>query len=308
MAHDSEDFKQVTNRICLRRLSDSVQFSTDESVLESFLGKIGNDDLVDYFRYEMGEDITQEQIEDGIFSEFSSQKRAGAKGYVNKRKTVYDKYAPIYFLRKMRERSGKGNRKTGWYAGAKTVRKVAQGNPRMFIHLMNELFEKAKKTRLTPKAQHEVIYNYCRSICDATKAIEDKGPIISNGLNSVAEKLRTKTHGKFLVASSSSFLLKYTNDEEFAKNADWIKLAIAHSRLFVDEGVKKGALTQETKYSLANAFAVVYWLPMRKDSPTTIVCSELLGDNKYIVSTAKKKKRMVRDQNQLTLFGEDEND
>ena len=42
--------------------------------------------------------------------------------------------------------SNTGNHKPGWYAGAKNVRKLAQGNPRIYIQIMSDLFEKAKQS------------------------------------------------------------------------------------------------------------------------------------------------------------------
>lgn len=307
MDYESDDFKQVTNRICFKRLSQSITLSYSDTILESFLGRIGNDDLVDYYRNEINNKATTEQIEANIIESFPPKRKKAAVCYENKRKTVYDKYAPIFFLREMYARSQKGNSKPGWYAGAKTVRRVAQGNPRLFIHLMNDLFTKAQKTSLTPKAQHEVIYNFSSSFCKSTKAIESKGPEIYNNLDRIAIKLQERTHQQYLVSASSSFILKYNSLDDFKNNEEWIKLAIAHSRLFVDDDVKKGDLTAETKMSLANTFSVAYWIPMRKNSPISIDCNEYLVDNKYIVtvpktgSTSKKKKNMVNSA-QISLF------
>lgn len=306
MDYEGDDFKQVTNRICFQRLSQSMELPYSDTILESFLGKVGNDDLVDYYRNEIKNKLTAEQIEEKIIASFSPPKRTSAVGYTNKRKTIYDKYAPILFLREMYDRSQKGNSKPGWYAGAKTVRRVAQGNPRIFIHLMNDLFSKAQKTSLTPKAQHEVIYNYSSGFCKSTKAIESKGPEIYKNLDRVANFLQEKTHQRYLVTASSSFFFKYKTLEDFQKNEEWIKLAIAHSRLFVDDDIKKGHLTQATKLSLANTFSVAYWIPMRRNSPTTIECDDLV-DNKYIVTVpktglaSKKNKNMVNSE-QLSFF------
>lgn len=307
MQYDSDDFKQVTNRICLKRLSKSLELSYSETILEDFLGKIGNDDLVDYFRNEVGKKLTNEEIEENIIADFSPQKRKSSLNYTNKRKTIYDKYAPIYFLRTMFVRSQKGNSKPGWYAGARTVRRVAQGNPRMFIHLMNDMFAKAQKSSLTPKAQHDVVYKFASNFCKSTKAIESKGPEIYQELDRIAKKLHQKTHDKYLVTSSSSFVIKYNSQDDFLKNEEWIKLAIAHSRLFVDDDVKKGILTDSTKFCLANAFSVAYWLPMRKDSPTTVSSVAEQTDNKYVVNTKRKRYTMYNSA-QLSFFEDDNND
>ena len=206
----------------------------------------------------------------------------------------------------MYKRSQKGNSKPGWYAGSKNILRVTQGNPRMFIHLMNDMFEKAKKSTLTPKAQHEVVYKFASDVCKATKAIEAKGPKIYNEIIRIAEKLHEKTHSEYLVTSSSSFLLKYNSSDDFLANEDWLKRAITHSRLSVNDDVKKGNLTADTKFCLANVFSVVYWLPMRKDSPTYITAVDGQTDNTYVVNT-KKRHNIKPNLAQLTLF-EDDND
>lgn len=306
MEYDSEDFKQVTNRICYKRLSQSVDIAYSETVLEDFLGKVGKDDYVDYFRKEVNEKLTNDQIENHIISSFSPEKQISSLSYSNKRKTIYDKYAPIYFLREMYKRSQKGNSKPGWYAGSKNILRVTQGNPRMFIHLMNDMFEKAKKNSLTPKAQHEVVYKFASDVCKSTKAIEAKGPKIYNEIIKIAEKLHEKTHGEYLVTSSSSFLLKYNSLDDFLANEDWLKRAITHSRLSVNDDVKKGNLTTDTKFCLANVFSVVYWLPMRKDSPICITAVDEQTNNTYVVNT-KKRHDIKQNLAQLTLF-EDDND
>lgn len=300
MKYNSEDFKQVTNRICYKRLSQSIEIDYSETILEDFLGKIGNDDLVDYFREEVDKKLTNNQIENSIISSFPPKKQKTSLGYNNRRKTIYDKYAPIYFLREMYKRSQQGNRKPGWYAGAKMMLRITQGNPRMFINLMNDMFERAKKSTLTPKAQHEVVYKFALGVCKSTKAIEAKGPQIYSKIDRIARKLQEKTHGGYLVTSSSSFIIKYDSIDDFYKNEDWLKLAIAHSRLFVDDDEKKDGLSTETKFRLANVFSVVYWLPMRKDSPTTISAIDEPINNAYIVNTKK-----IETAKQLSLIEDD---
>ena len=109
-----------------------------------------------------------------------------------------------------------------------------------------------------------------------------------------------------MVTASSSFVIKYNSQDNFLKNEEWIKLAIAHSRLFVDDDVKKGILLDSTKFCLANAFSVVYWLPMRKDSPTIISSVAEQTDNNYIVNTKRSRNTMCH-STQLSFF-EDDND
>ncbi|MBQ1736370.1 MAG: hypothetical protein II038_16195, partial [Lachnospiraceae bacterium] len=107
IAYDSEDYTQLTNKLCEYRIASRtpdimVQFST----LEDFLGCVGKDALIDYYRAEFGKEIaTRETIEAGIINSFSESRRQGANEYPQRRKTIYDKFAPIYFVRQMYLRS-----------------------------------------------------------------------------------------------------------------------------------------------------------------------------------------------------------
>lgn len=298
------DFINLTNQICYQRLHPLISELPCENSLESFLGTVGNGDLIDYYRNEVGEqDATQEIIEQRIIELFSDKKANWSQSYGNRRKAIYDKYAPIFFLREMYKQSQKGNSKPGWFAGARTVRKVTQGNPRLFIHLMNNLFEKAKKSKLTPKAQHEVVTIFSNDICNSTLALESLGPVINDSLNCVGVILQRKIHDGELIAASSSFTLSFKNDEQFKKNRRWIELAIAHSRLVVDDSVKKNGYYPGTKLTLAGVYSVKYWLPMRRDTPTQIEADKLNSLNTYVVRTkGKRKKQGQADEMQETFF------
>lgn len=304
MDYNSDDFEKVTDRICYNRLHSKIVEMPLEGALQSFLGKIGEDDYIDYYRLQKGKaESSYEYIESKIVSNFSERKKKGSQNYPNKRKTIYDKYAPIFFVREMYKIAQNGNSIPAWFCGVKTVRKVSQGNPRLFVHLMNDLFEKAKKATLSPKAQHKVICDFSKSICNATMALESQGPIIYNALCSIAETLHNKTHNGPLVTVSSAFVLNYSEEDNFEKNKKWIELAIAHSRIIVDENVKKGNLYPETKLCLAQVFSVKYWLPFRQDTPTSINISNVRKTNTYLDDTkAKNKLSTLSDDGQLKFF------
>ena len=144
---DSEDFIGLTNKLCCHRMRQRFDVEIECPTLESFLGRVGNDDQIDYYRLEVGEnEARKEIIFNKIIDNFAEKRKKSAGDYTLKRKTIYDKYAPILFIREMYKISRKGNRKPGWYAGAQNVRKLSQGNPRIYIQIMNDLFEKARKT------------------------------------------------------------------------------------------------------------------------------------------------------------------
>ena len=80
----------------------------------------------------------------------------------------------------------------------------------------------------------------------------------------------------------------------------WIQLAIAYSRILVDDEVKKNGLTMDTKYSLSNAYAVTYWIPMRTDSPINIVLNK--NSNSYKINEGENKQAF----RQLSFFDEED--
>lgn len=297
MKVDSADFTRLTDTLCAHRLK--TRLAGKEVIVESledFLGKLGNDDLIDYYREEVGtENATREIIEEKIVRDFSPERQEGTANYKDTRKPVYDRFASAFFVREMLKIANTGNSKPGWYAGAVTVRKVAQGNPRMYIQIMSSLFEKAKKTKLTPKAQHEVILKYANDFCEATQALEMYGPVAYKELDKIGNTLKTKAHKTPMVPAGRVFKLKFKNDAEFNNNLGWIQKAIAYSRLTVAEDALVNGLKRDTKYLLGNTYAASYWIPMRGDAVTTI---STIGkySNTYTVSM---------NNNQMSLFEED---
>lgn len=282
---DSEDFKKLTDQLCAHRLKTRLtSMQVNVETLEDFLGRVGNDDLIDYYRTEVGaENASREIIEQKMIENFSIDRREGSKAYSNTRKTIYDKFSTVFFVREMYILSGKGNSKPGWYAGATTVRKVSQGNPRMFIQIMNSLFEKARKTQLTPKAQHEVILKFSADFCKATQGVNYQA---HNRLDAISSYIKEKVHRKDkMVTIGCAFWLSYVNQLDFEYNLDWLRESIAYSRLVVPDDALINGLEQNTKYMLANAYAAYYWIPMRSDSASKISI-KALSENRYFDNKA----------------------
>ena len=301
LKYDSEDFIALTNKLCSHRLTQRFCEDLECPDLESFLGKVGNDDQIDYFRHEMGDEASKrENIEQRIISNFAPKRKENSINYENKRKTIYDKYAPILFVREMYDLTRKGHFKPGWYAGAQNVRKLAQGNPRIYIQIMNDLFEKAKKTSLSAKAQHEVVINFAKKFCEETQALEGRGPVIYKELNKISNYLHEKVHNGYLRTTGVAFSLEYQAINNYNECKEWLELAIAYSRIVVENEVKICGIKENTKFSLSNIYAMAYWLPMRSDSPEKILISQN-EDNVYIV---KNKKKAEQKWEQLSLFDE----
>lgn len=226
--------------------------------------------------------------------------KENAINYKNTRKSIYDKYAPILFVREMYNLTRKGHYKPGWYAGAQNIRKLSQGNPRIYIQIMNDLFEKARRTTLSAKAQHEVVMNFAKKFCEETQALEGRGPVIYKELDKISNYLHEKVHSEYLRTTGSTFILEYQTSNNYEECKEWLELAIAYSRIIVDDEVKICGIKENTKFNLSNIYAMAYWLPMRGDSPEKI----LISQNETNLYTVKRKKTVEQEWKQLSLFGE----
>ncbi len=278
---DGEDFKNLTNKLCSNRLKRvsicDKSFVVDS--LESFLGKIGKDNRIDYFKNEMG-GISDEDIQKGILNNLSEKRRYGSASKENSSQTIFKKFAPIYYVREVYKKK-KGRYIPEWFVGSEVVRKVSQGNPRMFINLMSQLFSCAISNKnFGLKEQHKVVSNYAHNVCESTKAIEKDGEQIYNRLTLIAKKLKKKTHENTLKEVGCSFV--FTKEVSLYDEVDWIKRAVSFSRLSVDESAIKNGVTCDTKYTLCNAFAVEYWLTMRSDFPIRMSLNNTDNDEKQI--------------------------
>lgn len=303
MDHESIDFINLTNALVSSRLKTRFDPNLDISRLEDFLGMIGGDDQLDYYREEVKEKAaTDDMIMQDIVSELSEERKRSAKNYSNPRKTIRDKFAPVFYVRRMYKLSRKGNTKPGWYAGSQMIRKISQGNPRVFIQIMNNLFEKARNSELTPKAQHGVVFDYVQGFCESTQALESNGPTMYRELNLIGEALHDHVHEGDIGSTGCNFILGFDSDTSFKYAKKWLQQAVAYSRIVVDEDTLINGITKETEFLLANTYAAKYWLPMRADVSIKRIN---IRNNQVATYTVKMPSKKTPPSDQLSFFGED---
>lgn len=307
MKYDSTDFINVTDCIVRTRFcSENISIET----LDGFVETLQGDSYLDYYTKEVGEEeATATNIQDQILCQISEKSKThnAGKSYDELRKPVFDKLAPIFYLREVYKKRG-GRYIPGWYAGATMVRRIAQGNPRIFIRIMNELYNTAvgKRLPLDLKHQHNTIENFARSFCKETETLEGVGPEAKAHLEYISDIIHLQTHGSILISSGLSFMIKENNNLE--NHLSWIKKSIAFSRLMVDADSLKTDITHESKFQLANLYAVQYWLPMRAKTPIKINLHEDVPlTYKITKQTIKKTKSSHQDviSGQLSLFSEE---
>ncbi|MCR5540685.1 MAG: hypothetical protein K6F71_07700 [Ruminococcus sp.] len=307
LKYNDQDFINLTNSLCVSRLKTRFDANLTISSLEEFVGMCGNDDQIDYYRNEVGEEeASYESIIEGIISELSDTRKKHSSRYKNQRKTIYDKFAPIFYVRRMYLLSKQGNRKPGWYAGSQMIRKISQGNPRAFIQIMNKLFEKARKSELTPKVQHSVILDYAKTFCFSTLALENTGPTIYKELEIISKTLNSNVHDSYLKSAGSNFILKFDSNESFDFAQKWIVQAIAYSRITVNSDTLIHGISKTSEYLLSNAYAAYYWIPMRADVSPKKISIENNQVTTYLISMDKEnEKNQIR---QLSFFEENDDD
>lgn len=268
MKHDSIDFINVTNHLCRKRLGDTSDRLADISSLDEFTRKLGGDDLIDYYKEEFN-DVTQRDIEEAIITEMSPDRKNSSIKKVQdhkSRKPVYDRFAPIFFCREMYKQSRKGNHIPAWFAGPKMIRKTCDGNPRLFIQLMNDMFEYGRKhADITFKLQHKVVCEFAKRICETTKGLPGYGPQLGDALDIIAETIKLRVHNGYLIDVGNDFTIS-ASDLANNETAEILKLGIQYSRLTVDDQSVLGELTDNTTFYLSVCYSVKYWIPVRKSS------------------------------------------
>lgn len=276
--YNDKNFISITNKLCSNRLKKILDLNSEVS-LEDFIGKVGNDNLIDYYKLEFKKEISElgsidlrKHIDTQIYKSLPPEKIDKLNSRFQElddilnaedlRKPIFDKLAPIYYLREMYKSKG-GNRQLGWYAGKDYIRKASQGNPRMFIFIMSALVEQARKTKLTPKKQHKIIFEYCKNLCISIEGFSEIGPTTKKNLDIIANQVNEKVHGEYIKEVGNTFTLRF-NDSDMKTNRPWIEQAVAHNRLEVDKTSKKYGLKSDSKYTLSNAYCIFNWIPLRR--------------------------------------------
>ena len=303
MKYDERDFVHGADSLVKTRLA-SVGIELDG--VKDFLETLETDNYIDYFSKEMKYDrYPRELLENQIMSQLSNNSRSHNDGKTQqeRKKPVIDKLAPIFYLREMYKLSKTGARIPGWYAGASMARRISQGNPRLFIRIMNRIFDEAKgkKIPLTVKMQHKSMMDFSISFCKETQTLEKIGPEAKKQLDYVSEELQKQTHKSELTQVGITF--RVSKNTDISKHKAWIEKAVAFSRLTIDENSLKTQIDTETVYHLSSTYATAFWLPLRTHSspPTISFLDEV--NSMYFVKNPKKKDQRSN-EGQLSLFSQ----
>jgi hypothetical protein len=307
MDWDSPDFTGLSNHICRVRLS-RCGIDDPELTLEKFLGVVGqDDDMVDYFRAELGDEATEDAILRGILESVSPRRRERLEAEPEKArgKAYLNKFAPVYFMRRMRHEDAKGARVPGWFAGAKMVRRIADGNPRRFIQMMNALVEQARAGELDPKDQHRVLTQFCKTIHGESEALQKYGLMLHGLINQIGRMLSDRVHGKEMVSGGCNFRL----DSSLIGNTliiSALKLAVDFLHMRIHPNSLLHGIDEHSDFRLCYVYGVEYWLPMRKGDTFALRSTTKQQDLSPTLGApvTRREAKAVLDRIQLRLLDE----
>ena len=254
----------------------------------------------------MGE-VSEETLLTEIISSLSPKRQANfsnVKDMPEKVKRPYlNRFSPVYFTRKMKSLNSQGARIAAWFAGAKTVRRIADGNPRRFFQLMNELVEKARQDSLTPRNQHRILTSFCKRYFEDLAGYPDYGPFLSILIEKLGGLLSERVHGKWMVDGGSAFSVdvKLVDDPLFLKA---LAFSIAYSLVITDQRTFCGKLTTSSDLRISYVLSVYFWLPLRRGEPITLQSQQPSLRSPMDVSErlSRSESRSLLNAIQLQLF------
>lgn len=214
------------------------------------------------------------------------------------------KYSPVLYVREMFKAQNIGNRTVGWFAGARIIRRVADGNTRRFLQIMHALTQAAFVSHLIPKSQHRVLVDFCRNAKKSIPGLPRYGLLTDEVIETVGGMLHRRTHDGPLLEAGCDFLI----DEnvlrgELFQNA--IRTGVAYSH-FVLPDPTVDRIVGETRLRLSFLHAVCFWLPMRKGDPPPRITGNLLaggvieGRGKAVEAVEDEEVKAIKEM-QLTL-------
>ena len=144
---------------------------------------------------------------------------------------------------------------------ARTVRQIADGNPRRYIQIMNYLFDSATRTVLDEKEQHRALRKFADNIFQTTQGLPGHGPLLASILELVGSMLAARIHGEVMTDGGSGF---HVSDELLTYDlvAKAMNLGIDYT-LIIPAEMGGGPLTVATDLRLSYVLSVHFWLPMR---------------------------------------------
>ncbi len=306
---DSPDFERLCDHVATTRLKKCMG-PPERITLEAFLGVEGSDDLNDYYRKELPDEADDEALWRNAMAALSSTRRAryGKNAqFIGTGHSDFKKFVPVYFCRRMKQEDGRGNRTVGWFAGARVVRKVADGNPRRLLEILDALVEGARNSELTPKNQHRIIVDYCEHVFSDCEGLPVYGALVKATVQRLGERMAERVHGNPMRNGGCTFRIaeQVLEDDQTRKV---LELATAYSIIVPDTAACRDTLSHGAEFRLSYAMAVRFWLPMRKGDDLVL---KRQGGTLPLESTIRARKISRKEANAIAAelqFTEEEDE
>jgi hypothetical protein len=276
---ESPAFKELTNQIIIRRLSRTFEPKMVPHLLEDVIETAGDGDLTSIYRQVIGKDaVTTQDLTDLTLSHLSEKRRRALsiRSDLGKDGSI-KRYRPIAILRELRRLESRGANVSCALSGAKTIRLLSDGNPRLFLQLMAALLEAGRDQILTLKVQHKTLTDFCRRRIEFIPAISTQGFVLDAILRKVASAISERVHGSYAVDYGRTFRLsEHLLEKRGVQTA--IVDGVASGFLSCEILSDRGKFNADTIFRLAYTVAAYFWIPLRDGQPVRFSSRELQLD------------------------------
>lgn len=164
-----------------------------------------------------------------------------------------------------------GNKKLEIFSGAKMIVRCADGNPRLMIRILNNIFAgdvaDTKKGKIEPKKQNEILYVLAKNMLNQIRSIQGVGPSLFNDVMKIGACLKNELHGKPLTSDPVfSIRIKEPRPDDI-KMREMIQSAIKYGVLKPNDSTKINYGAEsilEGDYHLAYIFCPYFKILPRK--------------------------------------------
>lgn len=304
-----EEYTNLTNQIVKYRFESTHQ-DLNIKRLEDVIDGYEKDDLRERFLFILKErnlPNDKENILRELIQSLSKPRQIQFKTITDPKRIeneYLNKFAPVFYPRKMRTIDQLGNNKTGWFSGPRVIRLITDGNPRKFIQIMKALIDYAINSELTMKAQQTVIENFCRNEFNNVQSFPMYGFILAEIIDNIGKFLEHRIHGPILLDSGCNFRL----DEKILKKnniMNAIKLGIDYNHIIIDK-LHNNNINTGTVLRLSYKYAVLFYLPFRSIDSLSPIIRELNITSESDIETIEEYKKIQGGQ-QILLEFEHEN-
>jgi archaellum biogenesis ATPase FlaH len=300
---NSEEYIKLINHIVNYRCNEIIKGKRYK--LDDILGGEVSENARDKFAYileQRGEVFSYEKLINDIVACLSNDRRRQFLKIKDDKKRIMNEYlnkfAPVYFPRRMKEIDSTRNNVTGWFSGPRVIRLITDGNPRKFIQIMKEIIDKSLEAELNIKTQQKVIFDFCNKEYQNSESFSDYGILLKEIIDKVGLFLSDRIHGRVLLDSGCSFKLD-SSIFSMRNVIEAIKIGVDYNHLIIDN-MDNERISENTIIRLSYKYAVIFYLPLRAvPSLSPVIRSLKLESDNEIEVLENYNKSFTSDQMEM---------